>query len=210
MKINTISAVNYAYNNKKAQSFNGTWQKRLVFNGADYHTHNQKDYIPDENESPRDIAKAWQKETGLLPIDWVKKVNPFNQVNHYKTYGEEKDTEYRINGQKYIPLDVLKESVKLKIEYDNAYKTPEIRNYVDLAELAMITNNKKEAKIYEKEMVKIFENERAPKLQYANSKTMDEYKNHWGTEVRARAIYPTGKDIYEDSDEMVKEYKNRD
>ena len=143
MKINTISTVNYAYNNKKAQSFNGTWKERAIFNAADYHTHNQKNYIPDENESPKDIAKAWQKETGLLPIDWVKKVNPFNQVKYYKTYGEELDTEYRINGQKYMPLDVLKASVKLKIEYDNTYKTPEIRNYVDLAELAMITNDKK-------------------------------------------------------------------
>ncbi len=72
MQVNAISAGAVSRGNNV--SFNGQWKKRAVYNGADFHIYNKNEYIPDKNETVYDISNAWKKETGLYPIDWVKKL----------------------------------------------------------------------------------------------------------------------------------------
>ncbi len=199
MKVNSISASN-KYNN---WAFSGVWKERKIYNAADYHIYNKKVYIPDEFETPEEIAMAWKNETGLFPIDWVKKVNPFNQVTKSPQYGQERETEYSIKDKKYLPYEVLKASALLK--NDTLFNDNEkVKNFIDIAELAMMEDNKEEAKLYEKKIVREFASQTHPRGKLAIASLMDEYKNRWGEQVYARDKYNPRADIFEDSDTMLK------
>lgn len=204
MKLNAISAASNLRSNRHV-SFNGQWKTRSIYNGADYHVYNKKEYIPDEGETPRQIAFAWLKETGLLPIDWVKEVNPFNQIKNHNC-GPERETEYTIKGLKYMPLGIIKESVKIKMERNQALNRDYTDELIDLANLSLTEGNKEEAKYYERQMVEIYAKQTSPSLKKAVASSMNEYKENWGKAVWARDVYKTGKSIFEDSDEIVKEY----
>ena len=178
MKLNAISAASNLRSNRHV-SFNGQWKTRSIYNGADYHVYNKKEYIPDEGETPRQIAFAWLKETGLLPIDWVKEVNPFNQIKNHNC-GPERETEYTIKGLKYMPLGIIKESVKIKMERNQALNRDYTDELIDLANLSLTEGNKEEAKYYERQMVEIYAKQTSPSLKKAVASSMNEYKENWG------------------------------
>ena len=209
MQVNAISAGAVSRGNNV--SFNGQWKKRAVYNAADFHIYNKNEYIPDKNETAYDISNAWKKETGLYPIDWVKKVNPYNQIKKIP-YGGEIETEYSIKGKKYMPLDVLKASAQQKLEkMEKEYKadneSQRLVTLIDLAEISSMDDDKKAAKDYESEIVKIYVNQNSLRLKKAVASKMNEYKENWGSAVWAKDVYSSGsKNLYEDSDKMIKEY----
>lgn len=204
MKMNAISAASNLRSNGHV-SFNGQWKKKAVYNAADFHIYNQNIYIPDKNETPEEISSAWKKETGMYPIDWVKKTNPYNQLKKMPAYGEELPTEYVIHGQKYMPADVLKASAMQKLKH-SSNDSDKLNSLKDLANLSNMEYDDTNAKSYERQMVEIYAKQTSPSLKKAVASSMNEYKENWGKAVWARDVYNTGKSIFEDSDEIVKEY----
>lgn len=201
MKINAISAGNH-----RAVSFNGTWTKREIYNAADYHVYDKKEYTPDKDETPEKISIAWLKETGALPIDWIKKVNPFNQVEESRN-GAPVKTEYSIKGHKFMPLDIIKASVEMKIDRAKASGRTYMEELIDLANIALMESDKDRAKAYEKEMVDQYKRESSPRSKDGTAYLMNEYKENWGKAIRTLDKYVPGADLYQDSDEMVKKYQ---
>ena len=104
MRINSIQS-NFVNRNK--QAFSGHWESTNREKYIGYWDGVIRSYVPDEGESLKDIALAWKRETGLLPTEWVQKVNTYNQ--------SEEPVEYRIKGSPYMPIDVLRASVLLRV-----------------------------------------------------------------------------------------------
>ena len=202
MKLNAISAASNLRSNRHV-SFNGQWKTRSIYNGADYHVYNKKEYIPDEGETPRQIAFAWLKETGLLPIDWVKEVNPFNQIKNHNC-GPERETEYTIKGLKYMPLGIIKESVKIKMERNQALNRDYTDELIDLANLSLTEGNKEEAKYYERQIIEQYKKQSSSKVKMGFKYLMEDYKENWGKSVWADDSYCGGKRLDMDSDELIK------
>ena len=112
-----------------------------------------------------------------------------------------------------MPLDVLKASAlqKLeKIEKEESLNKEDNRldALFDLAEISNMEDDKKAAKDYESEIVKIYVNQNSLRLKNAVVSKMNEYKENWGSAVWAKDVYSSGpKNLYEDSDKMIKDYK---
>ena len=194
-----------AINTPQLVSFRGHWKNTTLYNANMCHIGNQKIYLPDKNETPTEIAYAWREETGKLPIDWVKDVNPYNQLDSRKIY-KESQQEYFIQGKKYMPLDVLKASALIKYKENSYYESAKLDNLITLAELSSMENNQEETKKYERKIVEMYEQDKSITSKLGIVSAMNRYKDNWGKAVHARATY-TDKDIYEDSDIIVANYK---
>lgn len=202
MKINSIAATNYACKKPKMQSFNGSWEEKTIYKPDVYHSYHQKTYLPDKGESTTEIAKAWEKETGLLPIDWVKDVNPYNQLGSKTNNGKYEKTEYVINGQKYMPVDVLiasaREKLNRKDEYDGYGK---IKDCIELAQLHSLEGNQKAVKDVEKQIAQNFATQIMIKEKVASASLVNTYKEGWGTAMLACEVYKNcpKNSLYEES-----------
>lgn len=168
MRINAVSNQNLG--------FRGTWETQRLGKFVHYTDPDRvkKVYIPDENENEYSIAHAWKQETGLLPIDWVKENNPYNQSNSR--------IQYEVAGSPYMPLNVLKASTEMKYrkidDYDNNSK---IEKHIELAKLAAQENDKEEVETQEHNMINQMKKIPAPSLVMAAAMHMDNYKDNFGT-----------------------------
>ena len=166
MKISAISTQN-------PKNFKGTWQDRIIYNRFTGTQKTERIYTPDKNESYKDIAIAWARETGDLPMDWAKENNIYNQQGK---------KEYHLAGYHYLPLELLKESVKISIENKKPYQT-ELKDLIELAKLSEQTNDTKTVKQCEKEMQKVMDRELMTRVEIAMIDTINEYKDTLGTQM---------------------------
>ncbi len=170
MKINTIISSSYP----KYQSFNGHWEDKIVFSTKKKPLYQKREYLPDGNESAKEIALAWEKETNDLPIDWVKKNNMYSQTGFVR---------YQLKDQKYLPLDVLKESVKIKADRKKEkFLVPEeeILYCAEIANLAKQENDMTTVKEMEANMQKAYDKINNENLQERARNRLNEYKGGFG------------------------------
>ncbi len=170
MKINAIINSNYG----KQQSFNGHWEDRIVFSSKKKPLYQKREYFPDKNESLKQVALAWEKETNELPIDWIKTHNLYNQNGFVR---------YQLQDNKYLPIDVLQESVKIKIERNKEkFLVPEeeIIYYSEISNLAKQKNDLAAVKEMETKMAESYDKIKGEQQQQSARNRLNEYKDGFG------------------------------
>lgn len=178
MRVDCISA------NKSVTSgvyFDGHWEMRRInqYPNQKFRDRIKMVYIPDQSETPYQIAYAWKNETGYAPIDWIKRNNPYNQSTS--------PIQYEIENCPYLPIDVIKASVDLKYRLINSdEKHRKIDKYIELAKLAAQVGDKQDVLNQEKNMaVTLMQiTDSASKLKAVFA--MDNYKPDFGTTVMDR------------------------
>lgn len=176
MRISAIS--NFSAECRKPH-FNGQWETKTTNHNWDDSI--KKIYVPDKNESLTSIAEAWRDETGELPCDWVTLNNPYNQNSN--------DVQYEIKNYPYIPVNLLIASAKIKTA-EADWGIEKMASYVQLAKLNAQLNNKKQVNIYEQKMEQTLKNDIfGAKYQTLAAGMMNEYKDGFGSNTLARAIY---------------------
>ena len=179
MRINSIS--NFSANRNR-QSFNGHWEEQYSFQFMNCSGNKiiKKVYVPDENESLTDVAKAWKSETGKLPSDWVKSNNPYDQ--------SEEKVQYEIKNSPYMPINLLIASERIKEKNANSH-TDKIDSYVELAKFYAQKNDYQQVKAYENKMVDTFKDISGAKSQEIAASIMDKYKEDFGSDTKAKVRY---------------------
>ena len=176
-----INAIQSGYTNRTPQAFKGHWETTDREKYVGYWDGKIRSYVPDAGESLRDIALSWRRETGLLPHEWVKEVNTYNQF--------ENPVEYRIKGAPYMPLNVLRASADLKAEERGNYPDDNIERYLELAKLSAQAGDFPGINYCEGEVVKNFYELKSSKMEEGAAFNMDNYKDGFGSEVKARKRY---------------------
>ncbi len=169
MNVNAVS--NFNYSNKAAmKSFKGHWEEDTALNASGYVMNERKSYVPDKNESPAEIAIAWEKETGKLPIDWVKQNNLYNQG---------KNINYQIKDKSYLPFSLLKASAEVKLGRASD-SIDKVFAYTELAKLAAQEGNEKAQRKLETKIQETFAQVSGAKYQMMLANHLNSYKDDYG------------------------------
>lgn len=166
-------------------NFNGHWEDKISYslpkNGYEI---KKRVYVPDKGENAASIALAWERETGIPPINWVKVYNPYNQSNSTDNFYKLNNAEpqYEIKGYPYLPIGILKASAKLELTraksgYDKIFA------YTELAKLSAQENNQQGVRKYENLMADTLKNADSPATLLNSAWILDDYKDGFGTET---------------------------
>ncbi len=185
MRINALSSIQanvFGAQRNNNVNFNGHWENGYYSryaHGAG--TIQKRVYVPDKGEDASSISRAWEDETGLAPIDWVKENNPYNQAPaRPDPYGNNKGAViYEIKGYPYMPVGVLKASAEKKLDESGDF-VERISAYTELAKLSAQINDKAAVREYENRMVENLKESNSPSLTAAAAHIMDNYKDGFG------------------------------
>ena len=164
MKISANSTANFAVPN-----FGGEWKERRVgcFHSGRYHT--ECTYVPDKNESVKDIAMAWKDKTGELPSKWIRKNNIYNQQG---------DKTYHLADYFYMPLNLIKASLEIERKHDKHYGCEE-HSVAELARISKQADDIDAEKVYEAKLIDIAREKKGAKSKFLMREFLDNYKENF-------------------------------
>ncbi len=164
----------YNINTTTPQNFRGHWEDYKISSKSGFIDINKKIYIPDKKESATDIAIAWKNQTGLLPSDWVKKHNPYNQVKN--------DIQYEIQGCPYLPIDILQASIKLKLQNSKS-NLERLDLYTETAKFAAQEDDLATVSIAKAKMIGELGEIQNEKERFAGEYIVNKYLPGFGTKI---------------------------